>query len=110
MTPGVEERESVANYLRYTVRLGFAIVLTMTSSIVSQTIAMGAGRTDQAGCPCFCTDRGLPRGLFANGQGTQSHEHILAPAFGVLIVRHQPLMLDHGKPQCQYRADEDVPR
>jgi cytochrome o ubiquinol oxidase subunit IV len=36
-TPGVEDQESTANVLSYTVGLGLAILLTIASFVVSQT-------------------------------------------------------------------------
>src|SRR5262249_21067857 len=41
-TPGVEEREPTASYLSYTVGLGLAIVATIASFVVSQTILLWA--------------------------------------------------------------------
>jgi len=86
-TPGVEDYESTASYLSYTVGLGLAILATIASFVVSQTN--------------FLWPPGIPVGLvvlaFAQigvhlvfflhlGSGPDSTNNILALAFGVLIV------------------------
>ena len=54
--PGVEECDPVANYLWYTLALGFAIVLTMTSFVMSP-ICYRVRRTGRPDCPCFAQIR-----------------------------------------------------
>ena len=68
-TPGVEEYESTASYLSYTVGLVLAILATIASFVVSQTTLLWA-----PGIPvglivlAFAQDRRPPRLLSASGQ------------------------------------------
>jgi cytochrome o ubiquinol oxidase operon protein cyoD len=86
-TPGVEQGESGASYLSYTVGLGLAVLLTIASFVVAQTNLLWAP--------------GIPAGLivlaFAQigvhlvfflymGSGPDNTNNILALAFGLLIV------------------------
>ena len=86
-TPGVEEHESTANYLSYTVGFGFAVLLTIASFFVAQTNLLW--------------DPGIAIGLvvlaFAQilvhlvfflhlGTGPEHTNNIVALAFGLWIV------------------------
>jgi cytochrome o ubiquinol oxidase subunit IV len=86
-TPGVEEHESVANYLWYTVGLGFAIVLTITSFVVSQTNLLWGPGVPVGLIVLAFAQIGVHLVFFLQmGSGPDHTNNILALAFGVLIV------------------------
>jgi len=86
-TPGVEEHEPTANYLTYTVGLGFAIVATIASFIVSQTNLIWAPGIPVGLVVLALAQIGVHLVFFLHlGSGPDSTNNILALAFGVLIV------------------------
>jgi cytochrome o ubiquinol oxidase operon protein cyoD len=86
-TPGVEEHESGASYLSYTVGVGLAIVATIISFIVSQTNLLWAPGIPAGLIVLALAQIGVHLVFFLHlGSGPDSTNNILALAFGVLIV------------------------
>ena len=86
-TPGVEERESTASYLSYTVGLGLAVLATIASFIVSQTDLLWAPGVSVGLVVLAFAQIGVHLVFFLHlGSGPDSTNNILALAFGVLIV------------------------
>ena len=86
-TPGVEEEESTANFLSYTVGLGLAIGLTIASFVVSQTNLLWAPGIPVGLVVLAFAQIGVHLVFFLHlGSGPDSTNNILALAFGVLIV------------------------
>ena len=86
-TPGVEEDESTANFLSYTVGLGLAIGLTIASFVVSQTNLLWAPGIPVGLVVLAFAQIGVHLVFFLHlGSGPDSTNNILALAFGVLIV------------------------
>jgi cytochrome o ubiquinol oxidase subunit IV len=86
-TPGVEEHESTANYLSYTVGLGLAIVATIASFVVSQTGLLWAPGIPVGLVVLAIAQIGVHLVFFLHlGSGSDNTNNILALAFGVLIV------------------------
>ena len=86
-TPGVEEYESTANFLSYTVGLGLAIVATIASFVVSQTGLLWAPGIPVGLIVLAIAQIGVHLVFFLHlGSGADSTNNILALAFGVLVV------------------------
>ena len=86
-TPGVEERESTATFLSYTVGLGLAIVATIASFVVSQTSLLWAPGIPVGLLVLAIAQIGVHLVFFLHlGSGSESTNNILALAFGVIIV------------------------
>jgi cytochrome o ubiquinol oxidase subunit IV len=86
-TPGVEERESSATYLTYTVGLALAILATIVSFVVAQTNLLWAPGIPVGLIVLALAQIGVHLVFFLHlGSGSDSTNNILALAFGVLIV------------------------
>jgi len=86
-TPGVEEHESTASYLSYSVGLALAIVTTAASFIVAQTGLLWAPGIPVGLIVLALAQIGVHLVFFLHlGSGADSTNNILALAFGVLIV------------------------
>jgi cytochrome o ubiquinol oxidase subunit IV len=86
-TPGVEEHESIANVLSYTVGLGLAIVATIASFIVVQTNLLWPPGIPVGLVVLALAQIGVHLVFFLHlGTGADNTNNILALAFGVLIV------------------------
>jgi len=86
-SPGVEQQESTANFLSYTVGLAFAIIATIGSFIVSQTDLLWAPGIPVGLIVLAFAQIGVHLVFFLHlGSGPDNTNNILALAFGVLIV------------------------
>ena len=86
-TPGVEHQETRANYLSYTVGLGFAVLLTIGSFLVAQTNLLWAPGIPVGLVVLAFAQIGVHLVFFLHlGSGADNTNNILALAFGVLIV------------------------
>jgi cytochrome o ubiquinol oxidase subunit IV len=86
-TPGVEEHESTASYLSYTVGLGLAILATIGSFVVSQTNLLWPPGIPVGLVVLAIAQIGVHLVFFLHlGSGSDNTNNILALAFGVLIV------------------------
>ena len=86
-TPGVEEHESTASYLSYTVGLGLAVLATIGSFVVSQTGLLWAPGIPVGLVVLAIAQIGVHLVFFLHlGSGADSTNNILALAFGVLVV------------------------
>ena len=86
-TPGVEDQESTANVLSYTVGLGLAILLTIASFVVSQTNLLWPPGVPVGLIVLALAQIGVHLVFFLHlGSSPDSTNNILALAFGVLIV------------------------
>jgi cytochrome o ubiquinol oxidase operon protein cyoD len=86
-TPGVEHEESTANFLSYTAGLGLAILLTITSFVVSQTNLLWAPGIPVGLVVLAFAQIGVHLVFFLHlGSGSDNTNNILALAFGLLIV------------------------
>jgi cytochrome o ubiquinol oxidase subunit IV len=86
-TPGVEEHESRASYLTYTVGLGLAILATIVSFVVAETNLLWAPGIPVGLIVLALAQIGVHLVFFLHlGSGSDSTNNILALAFGVLIV------------------------
>lgn len=86
-TPGVEQHESRANFLSYSVGLGFAVLLTIASFVVSQTNLLWAPGVAVGLVVLAFAQIGVHLVFFLQlGSGPDHTNNILALAFGVLIV------------------------
>jgi cytochrome o ubiquinol oxidase operon protein cyoD len=86
-TPGVENQESAANVLSYTVGLGLAILLTIASFVVSQTNLLWPPGVPVGLIVLALAQIGVHLVFFLHlGIGPDQTNNILALAFGVLIV------------------------
>ena len=86
-TPGVEQQESTANVLSYTVGLGLAILLTIASFVVSQTNLLWPPGVAVGLVVLAFAQIGVHLVFFLHlGSGPDHTNNILALAFGVLIV------------------------
>ena len=86
-TPGVEEHEPTASYLSYTAGLGFAILATIASFVVSQTHLLWPPGIPVGLIVLAFAQIGVHLVFFLHlGSGPDSTNNILALAFGVLIV------------------------
>ena len=86
-TPGVEEHESSASYLSYSVGLGLAIITTIASFMVAETNLLWAPGIPVGLIVLALAQIGIHLVFFLHlGSGPDSTNNILALAFGVLIV------------------------
>ena len=86
-SPGVEDQESTANVLSYTVGLGFALLLTIVSFVVSQTNLLWAPGVSAGLIVLALAQIGVHLVFFLHlGTGPDQTNNILALAFGVLVV------------------------
>jgi cytochrome o ubiquinol oxidase operon protein cyoD len=86
-TPGVEEHESTASVLSYTVGLGLAIVATIASFVVAQTNLLWPPGIPVGLIVLALAQIGVHLVFFLHlGSGPDQTNNILALAFGVLIV------------------------
>ena len=86
-SPGVEHQESTANFLTYTVGLGFAIAATIGSFIVSQTDLLWAPGVPVGLIVLAFAQIGVHLVFFLHvGSGPDNTNNILALAFGMLVV------------------------
>ena len=86
-SPGVDQQESTANFLTYTVGLGLAILATIGSFVVSQTDLLWAPGIPVGLIVLAFAQIGVHLVFFLHlGSGSDSTNNILALAFGVLIV------------------------
>ena len=86
-TPGVEQHESRANFLSYSVGLGFAVLLTIASFVVSQTNLLWAPGIPVGLIVLAFAQIGVHLVFFLHlGSGPDNTNNILALAFGLLIV------------------------
>lgn len=86
-TPGVEQHETTASVLSYTVGLGLAIVATIASFIVAETRLLWAPGVPVGLIVLALAQIGVHLVFFLHlGTGADNTNNILALAFGVLIV------------------------
>jgi cytochrome o ubiquinol oxidase subunit IV len=86
-TPGVEEQESGANFLSYSVGLGLAILATIASFIVSQTNLLWPPGVAVGLVVLAFAQIGVHLVFFLHlGSGPDHTNNIIALAFGILIV------------------------
>jgi cytochrome o ubiquinol oxidase operon protein cyoD len=86
-TPGVEHEESTANVLSYTAGLALAILLTITSFVVSQTHLLWPPGIPVGLVVLAFAQIGVHLVFFLHlGSAPDNTNNILALAFGVLIV------------------------
>jgi cytochrome o ubiquinol oxidase subunit IV len=86
-SPGVEQQESTANFLSYTVGLALAILATIASFVVSQTDLLWAPGISVGLVVLAFAQIGVHLVFFLHlGSGPDNTNNILALAFGVLIV------------------------
>lgn len=86
-TPGVEEHESTANFLSYTVGLGLAILTTIASFVVAQTDLLWHAGIPVGLVVLALAQIGVHLVFFLHlGSGPDHTNNILALAFGLLIV------------------------
>ncbi len=85
--PGVEEHDSTATHLSYTVGLGLAVLATIASFVVSQTNLLWAPGIPVGLLVLAIAQIGVHLVFFLHlGSGSESTNNILALAFGVLVV------------------------
>jgi cytochrome o ubiquinol oxidase operon protein cyoD len=85
--PGVEQQESSANSLSYTVGVGLAILATIASFVVSQTNLLWAPGIPVGLVVLAFAQIGVHLVFFLHlGSGPDNTNNLLALAFGVLIV------------------------
>jgi cytochrome o ubiquinol oxidase subunit IV len=86
-TPGVQEYESTASYLSYSVGLGLAIIATIGSFAVSQTNLLWAPGIPVGLIVLAFAQIGIHLVFFLHlGSAPDHTNNILALAFGVLVV------------------------
>jgi cytochrome o ubiquinol oxidase operon protein cyoD len=86
-TPGVEQGETTANFLSYTVGLGFAILLTIASFVVAQTDLLWPPGVPVGLIVLAFAQIGIHLVFFLHlGTGPDHTNNILALAFGLLVV------------------------
>ncbi len=86
-TPGVEDQESTASVLSYTAGLGFAILLTIASFVVSQTNLLWPPGVPVGLIVLAFAQIGVHLVFFLHlGSGPDHTNNIVALAFGLLIV------------------------
>lgn len=86
-SPGVEHRESMADFLSYSVGLGFAVALTIGSFVVAQTNLLWAPGIPVGLIVLAFAQIGVHLVFFLHmGTGSDNTNNILALAFGLLIV------------------------
>jgi len=86
-SPGVEQQESTANFLSYTVGLGLAVLATIASFVVSQTDLLWPPGVPVGLIVLAFAQIGVHLVFFLHlGSGPDNTNNILALAFGLLIV------------------------
>ena len=86
-SPGVEQQESTANFLSYTVGVALAIVATIGSFVVSQSDLLWAPGIPVGLVVLAFAQIGVHLVFFLHlGSGPDNTNNILALAFGLLIV------------------------
>jgi cytochrome o ubiquinol oxidase subunit IV len=86
-TPGVRHQEYSADFWTYTVGLGFAIVLTIVSFVVSQTNLLWPPGIPVGLMVLAFAQIGVHLVFFLHmGSGPDHTNNVLALAFGLLIV------------------------
>jgi len=86
-SPGVEHRESRADFLSYTAGLGLAVALTIASFVVAQTHLLWPPGIPVGLVVLAFAQIGVHLVFFLHmGTGTDNTNNILALAFGMLIV------------------------
>jgi cytochrome o ubiquinol oxidase operon protein cyoD len=86
-TPGVEEHESTASVLSYTVGVGLAILATIASFVVAQTNLLWGPGIPVGLIVLALAQIGVHLVFFLHlGSGPDDTNNILALAFGVLVV------------------------
>ena len=86
-TPGVENNESSATYLSYTVGVALALVATIASFVVAQTHLLWPPGIPVGLVVLAFAQIGVHLVFFLHlGSGADNTNNILALAFGVLIV------------------------
>jgi cytochrome o ubiquinol oxidase subunit IV len=86
-SPGVEQQETTANLLSYTVGLGLAVAATIASFVVSQTDLLWAPGVPVGLVVLAFAQIGVHLVFFLHlGSGPDNTNNILALAFGVLVV------------------------
>ena len=86
-TPGVEEHESTASVLSYSVGFGLAVAATIVSFIVAQTNLLWPPGVPVGLIVLALAQIGVHLVFFLHlGSGPDNTNNILALAFGVLIV------------------------
>ena len=86
-SPGVENQESTANVLSYTVGFGFAVLLTIASFVVSQTNLLWAPGIPVGLIVLAFAQIGVHLVFFLHiGSGPDHTNNILALAFGLMVA------------------------
>jgi cytochrome o ubiquinol oxidase operon protein cyoD len=86
-SPGVEHRESRADFLSYTAGLGLAVLLTIASFVVAQTGLLWPPGIPVGLVVLAFAQIGVHLVFFLHmGSGPDNTNNILALAFGLLIV------------------------
>ncbi len=86
-SPGVEQGETRANFLSYTVGLGLAILLTIASFVVAQTDLLWPPGVPVGLIVLAFAQIGIHLVFFLHlGTGPDHTNNILALAFGLLVV------------------------
>jgi cytochrome o ubiquinol oxidase subunit IV len=86
-TPGVEEHESTASILSYTIGVGLAILATIASFVVAQTNLLWEPGIPVGLIVLALAQIGVHLVFFLHlGSGPDDTNNILALAFGVLVV------------------------
>jgi cytochrome o ubiquinol oxidase subunit IV len=85
--PGEGEHEAAGSFVSYTVGLGFALLLTLASFVVSQTHLLWAPGVTAGLVVLAIAQMGVHLVFFLHiGTGSDNTNNVLALAFGVLIV------------------------
>jgi cytochrome o ubiquinol oxidase subunit IV len=86
-TPGVEDHESSANVLSYTVGFALALLLTIASFVVSQTNLLWSPGVSVGLIVLALAQIGVHLVFFLHlGTGPDQTNNILALAFGALVI------------------------
>jgi cytochrome o ubiquinol oxidase subunit IV len=86
-TPGVEHRESRADFLSYTAGFGLAVLLTIASFVVAQTNLLWPPGVPVGLVVLAFAQIGVHLVFFLHmGSGPDNTNNILALAFGLLVV------------------------
>ena len=108
-TPGVEEHESTASVLSYTLGLGLAIVATIASFIVAQTNLLWPPGIPVGLIVLTLAQIGVHLVFFLHlgRQRARSNEQYPGPRFwgADCLSRHRRLHLDHRPPERQHDGD-----
>jgi cytochrome o ubiquinol oxidase operon protein cyoD len=86
-TPGVEDQESTANFLSYTVGFGFAVLLTIASFVVAQTNLLWAPGVAIGLVVLAFAQIGVHLIFFLHiGTGREHENNLVSLVFGIWIV------------------------